>query len=229
MEITKEVDLFPIVKASFKEKGYSVYAEVAHFLRGIDLVAVKPEEHIAVELKMSFNNHLVAQAGWDTISFDKVYVAFPVSKPVLYHNDEVYWKLKEGIKTRYDRCFKQGIGILQILPHGLIFEALEAKKQQTIRRMDFTHFTESEEDLGGLPSQKGVSAGYYELENIKDYVRAHPTASWQEVFDNVHTHYSDHKSLAGSMSQWRGFSLRQFKETLKAQHVPMFSGSVVKG
>lgn len=229
MKIVKEVDLFPIVKASFKEKGYSVYAEVAHFLRGIDLVAVKPEEHIAVEMKMRFDAHCVRQACWNTVSFDKSYVAFPVKKPILFHTEEGFWKLRESVQSRYQTCQNDGIGILEILPSGLIFEALEPRQQKVMRRMDFTHYKERDEDVGGRPSQKGVSAGYYELESIKDYVRAHPKADWQEIFENVHTHYSNPKSLAGSMSQWRGFSLRQFKETLKAQHVPMFSGSVVKG
>lgn len=217
MKIEKEADLFPIVKANFKRQGYSVYAEVAHFLRGIDLVAVRTEEHIAVELKMSFNDHVVRQAHWNTLSFDKVYIAFPLTKPVLYHNDEVYWKLKESVRNRYDRCVREGIGIYQILPHGLIFEALEAKQQNVVKRMDFTHHKESVEDVGGLPSQKGVSAGYYELENIKDYVRAHPSASWREIFENVHTHYSNHTSLAGAMSQWRGFSLKEFKAKIAPQ------------
>lgn len=220
MKIAKEQDLFPIIKKSFKERGFAVYAEVAHYLRGIDLVAVKPEEHIAVELKMTFNNHLIRQAGWDTTSFDKVYIAFPVSKPVLYHNDETYWKIKESVRARYDRCVAQGIGIFQILPSGVIFEALEAKQQEYLKRMDFSHYTEGEDDIGGLPSQKGVSAGYYELESIKDYVRAHPEARWQEIFDNVHTHYSNHRSLAGAMRQWRGFSLQEFKKTLPIYQQP---------
>lgn len=214
MAITKEADLFPIIKSLYKEQGYKVFAEVAHFLRGIDLVAVKPEEHIAVELKLKFNIQVVRQAGWDTISFDKVYVAFPVKKPILFHNQDTYWEQRESTRKCYDGCRERGIGILQILPTGIVFEALEAKKQDTVRRMDFSHHLEKEDDIGGVPNQKGVSAGYYELENIKDYVRTHPNASWREIFENVHTHYSDHRSLAGAMSRWRGFSLKQFKSSL---------------
>ena len=210
--IKRETDLFPIVKNAFKNKGYTVYAEVAHFLRGIDLVAVNEEEHIAVELKLQFNDHLVRQAGWDSISFDKVYVAFPVKKAIFFHKDEVFYKLRQGVQERITKCEKRGIGILQILPTGVIFEALEAKKQENIRRMNFEHHKEGEEDIGGLPNQKGVSAGYYELETIKDYVLSHPNCSWKEIFENVHTHYADHRSLAGAMRQWRGFSLKDFKK-----------------
>lgn len=208
----KEKDLFPIVKKYFKEQGYTVYAEVAHFLRGIDLVAIKGNEHIAVELKMNFNDHVVRQAEWDSISFDKVFVAFPVKKPVIFHTQEHFWKLREGVRERFSRCENRGIGILEVLSAETIFEALEARQQENIRKMDFAHHKESEDDIGGLPCQKGVSAGYYELENIKDYVDAHPQAKWQEIFENVHTHYSSASSLAGSMKQWRGFSLPEYKK-----------------
>lgn len=212
--ISKEQDLYPFIKCHFKEQGFAVYAEVAHYLRGIDLVAASDDEHVAVELKMQFDDHSIRQAQWDSISFDKVYVAYPVKKPVLFHSNEVYCKLRESVRARYDRCVRQGIGIMQVFPTGLIFTALEAQQQKVYKKMDFTHYKETEEDVGGLPCQKGVSAGYYELESIKDYVRAHPTASWQEIFDNVHTHYSDHRSLAGCMRHWRGFSLKGFKQEL---------------
>lgn len=211
----KEADLYPIVKKPFKEKGYKVFAEVAHFLRGIDLVAVNDTEHIAVELKLSFNRHVIRQAGYNTISFDKSYVAFPVKKPIYFFNDKDFWKLRDSTRERYYACVREGIGILEILPSGVIFEALEAKKQTPIRRMDFTHFEESENDIGGMPCQKGVSAGYYELENIKDYVTAHPDASRKEIWQNVHNHYSSPSSMFGAMGQWRGFNLTEFKKTLK--------------
>lgn len=226
----KECDLYPIVKKMFKERGYSVFAEVAHFMRGIDLVAIKEEEHIAVELKLSFNWDVVRQAHTNKISFDKSYVAYPVKKPVLFHSEDVYWKLRDSTKQRYDRCVKEGIGIFQILPSGVIFEALEGQQLDPVRRMDFTHHKESEHDLGGLPSQKGVSAGYYELECIKDYVREHPDAKWKEIYDNVHNHYSNEKSLAGCMASWRGFSLSDFKKSLrkneqedKVEMTPLFT------
>lgn len=209
-----EADLYPLVKKYFKSLGYTVYAEVAHYYRGIDLVAIKDEHHIAVELKLCFNDKVVSQAIQNSISFDHVYVAYPVKKPVYFHFDETYWKLRESTRSRYERCVGRGVGILQILPTGVIYEALEPKQQEFFKKLDYTHYEENDKDVGGLPYQKGVSAGYHELESIKKYVTNNPNASWQDIFDNVHTHYANAKSLSGAMRQWRGFSLQDFKRRL---------------
>lgn len=213
--VVKEADLYPIIKKSFKADDYAVFAEVACDYRGVDLVAVKGDEHIAVELKLSFNDHVLRQATWDANFFDKVYVAYPVKKAVLFHVDDVYWSLREAAQQRYDYCKKWGIGILQVLPSGMIYEALEPTQQKPYRKLDLQHYVDADDDVGGVPYQKGVSEGYHELESIKKYVIAHPTASWREIYANVPTNYSSHTSLASSMSQWRGFYLQQFKDSLK--------------
>lgn len=210
----KEKDLFPPLKKYFKDQGYKVYAEVACFARGVDFVAVKGNEHIAVEMKLSFNRGVVYQAHTNRISFGKSYVAYPVKKPILFDNSEIYWKLRESIQSRYANCKGWGIGILQVLPKGTIFEALESIYEKPYRVFDFSQYTESENDEAGLPYQKGVSAGHYELAAIREYVKNHPTANWKEIYENVNNHYSSPQSLAGSMSQWRGFSLQEFKKSL---------------
>lgn len=213
--VQKEADLYPIIKKSFKNDGYSVFAEVACNYRGVDLVAVKGDEHIAVELKKSFNDHVLRQATWDANYFDKVYVAFPVRKAILFHSDDVYWGLRESVRDRYDYCLKRGVGIIQVLPSGMVYEALEPTQQRTIRKLDLKHYIDADDDVGGVPYQKGVSEGYHELESIKKYVIAHPDASWREIYENVPNHYSSHTSLSSSMSQWRGFYLQAFKDSLK--------------
>lgn len=210
----KEKDLFPPLKKHFKDNGYKVFAEVACFYRGVDFVAVKGNHHIAVEMKLSFNDQVVRQAHGNVISFGNSYVAFPVKKPILFNNDDQYWKLRQSIRDRYDRCVQRGIGIYQVLPSGVVFEALEAKYQKPYRVFDFSQYRESHKDEAGLPCQKGVSEGYYELKAIQAYVRKHPTANWKEIYLNVNNHYSSSTSLAGSMRSWRGFSLQDFKKQI---------------
>lgn len=211
----KEKDLFPFLKKHFKEQGFKVYSEVACFYRGVDFVAVKGDEHIAVEMKMSFNKSVIYQASGNITSFGNSYVAYPVKKATMFHNDEAYWKLRESVRNRYEFCRQRGIGIMQIiLPHGIIFTALEAVYQKPYRIFDFSQYKERATDEAGLPCQKGVSEGYYELKAIKAYVRKHPEAKWKEIYDNVQNHYSSPQSLAGSMSQWRGFSLNEFKKII---------------
>lgn len=213
----KEADLYAPVKKSFKADGYAVYAEVACNYRGVDMVAEKGDEQIAIELKLSFNDKVVQQARDNKHFFDKSYIAFPVKKPIYFNMPDELAKLRESVQWRYTVCQKMGIGILEVLPSGVIFEVLEAEvleRNKHIRRLDLTHYIEADDDLGGLPYQRGVSEGYHELEGIKRYVTAHPNASWKEIFDNVSNHYSSHTSMAGAMRQWRGFSLAEFKKGL---------------
>lgn len=213
--ILREADLYPIVKKIFKADGYAVYAEVACNYRGVDMVAEKGEEQIAIELKLSFNDKVVQQARSNKYFFDKTYIAFPVKKPIYFENADVFAKLRESVKWRYEVCRKMGIGILEVLPSGTIFEVLEAKALDAPRRrLDLTHYIDADGDVGGVPYQKGVSEGYHELEAIKRYVTAHPTASRKEIFENVSNHYSSPASMFGAMGQWRGFNLSEFKASL---------------
>lgn len=213
--VKRESDLYPIVKKYFKDQGYTVFAEVACMGRGVDMVAVKGDEHIAIELKLSFNSDVVWQARQATLHFDKSYIAFPVKEARFFHQPDYYWAQRESIQQRYLNMEGLGIGMLQVLPSGMVYEELEAKQQKPYRKLDLQHYVEADDDLGGLPYQKGVSEGYHELESIKKYVRDHPKANWREIFENVSTHYASHTSLAGSMSQWRGFYLSEFKKSLK--------------
>lgn len=220
MSVKVEADLYPLVKKSFKADGYAVYAEVACNYRGVDMVAEKGEEQIAIELKLTFNDKVVQQARGNKHFFDKSYIAFPVKKPIYFENPDVFAKLRESVQWRYEVCRKMGIGILEVLPSGVVFEVLEAQqleRNKHIRRLDLTHYIDADDDVGGLPYQRGVSEGYHELEAIKRYVTEHPTASWKEIFSAVSNHYSSPQSMAGAMRQWRGFSLAEFKHGLIEQ------------
>ena len=220
----KEKHLFPPLKAYFNGLGYKVYAEVPNFYRGVDFVAVKGDDHIAVEMKISFNNEVVCQANKNQISFGKCYVAYPVKEVILIpkdfedmqrENHAPFRKLQESVQNRVSDCQTRGIGILQVVgKHALVVEVLEAKYKVPYRIFDFSTYRESKSDEAGLPFQKGVSAGYMELKAIKRYVKKHPNCNWCEIYENVQNHYSSASSLSGSMSQWRGFSLSQFKKSL---------------
>lgn len=200
----KEKDLFPPLKKYFKDQGYTVYAEVPVFYRGVDFVAVKGDDHIAVEMKLGFTKKVIQQATQNTISFARSYVAYPVKQAKSFKDDRS--------AESFNRCVSQGIGILQVFPHGTIFTALEAVPKTPYRVFDFSQYSEKDEDEAGLPFQKGVSAGYFELEAIKAYVLKNPKAKWREIYDNVQNHYSNYSSMAASMKCWRGFDLRTFKQ-----------------
>lgn len=214
----KEKDLFPPLKKHFKELGYTVYAEVACWQRGIDFVAVKPDHHIAVEMKMGFTAKVIQQAHGAKVAFHEAYVAFPVKKPFLAdpHNSDTYWALPVRLREKIYHCKQRGIGIIQVIqPHNTIFTSMLSVPEKPYRLFDFSQYTESDDDEAGLPYQKGVSAGYYELEAIKAYVRLNPMASRQEIYEKVNNHYSNAASMFGAMKSWRGFSLKDFKNSLR--------------
>jgi hypothetical protein len=211
---SKEKELFPPLKKYFNSLGYKVYAEVPYYFRGIDFVAVKEGHHIAVEMKMAFTHKLIWQAHQNRSGFHEICIAYPVKQPMIFTNADQYWKLSEKIRKKVEHCRNWGIGIFQVLPKGTIFSTMEAESRNPHRVFDFSQYTESDDDEAGLPYQKGVSAGYYELEAIKAYVRQYPNADWKEIYANVQNHYSSPASLAGSMRQWRGFQLQEFRKSL---------------
>ncbi len=71
-----EVDLYKPVKDYFTAEGYDVYGEV----NDCDVVAVKEEELIIVELKLRLNLDLVMQATKRQRLSDQVIVAIPKPK-----------------------------------------------------------------------------------------------------------------------------------------------------
>ncbi len=208
--MTKESDLFPPLKKYFNELGYKVFAEVPCIYRNVDFVAVRKGEHNAVEMKTGFTKGVVYQAYTNISSFHKSCIAYPVKKAKIFNKDT---NKRDGEK--YDTCFSNGIGILQILPHGTIFEALEAKAHKPYKEYDFSTFETNDNDEAGLPCQKGISAAFVVLDRIKNYVKKHPKADWQEIYENVQHHYSSKASLSGSMSRWKGFNLEAFKKSIK--------------
>lgn len=226
----KEKDLFPPLKKYFKDLGYNVYVEVPAIYRPVDFVAVRGDDHIAVEMKLSFNRKVIQQANNNQRYFGKSYVAFPVRHAkifdldeggfVINHNDGLH-KVSDKNWTNYGLCVNEGIGILEVVgKHQNIFEALEAEYKKPYQLYDFSLFEENENDEAGLPSNKGISAASYEVKLIRRYILTHPDCTWKEIFENVQNHYSSARSLAGSMLQYQGFDLNQFKNLHPEIYIP---------
>ncbi|MCQ6267622.1 DUF2161 family putative PD-(D/E)XK-type phosphodiesterase [Fictibacillus sp. WQ 8-8] len=71
-----ETDLYEPVRDFFMEKGFEVYGEVNH----CDIVVVKEDELIIVELKLNLNVELLVQATNRQRLTDFVYIAIPRPK-----------------------------------------------------------------------------------------------------------------------------------------------------
>ncbi|WP_019156717.1 DUF2161 domain-containing phosphodiesterase [Robertmurraya massiliosenegalensis] len=94
-----EKDLFPPVQKYFSKLKYEVYGEV----NDCDVVAVKEDELIIIELKLHFNSDLLIQATNRQRLTDQVYIAIP--KP----------RFKRNSKKWHDMCH-----LLKRLELGLI-------------------------------------------------------------------------------------------------------------
>lgn len=103
----KETDLYEPVKQLFTKLGYQVYAEV----NDIDVMVVKDDQIIAIELKTSFNLKLILQAITRQKISDNVYVAIPRPK----------------YKQRLSKSFKEKELLLRRLELGLILVATDVK------------------------------------------------------------------------------------------------------
>lgn len=96
-----EVDLFKPVQKYFTSLGYEVYGEV----NDCDVVAVKEEELIIIELKLNLNVDLLIQAANRQRLTDQVYIAIP--KP----------KYKRNSKKWHDMCHlikKLELGLIMV-------------------------------------------------------------------------------------------------------------------
>ena len=104
-----EVDLYKPVKDFFTAEGYDVYGEV----NDCDVVAVREDELIIVELKLRLNMDLVMQATKRQRLSDQVYVAIP--KPKLSFRSQK-WR---------DICY-----LMRRLEVGLLIVSLEKNEEQ---------------------------------------------------------------------------------------------------
>lgn len=75
-----EVDLYKPIQNHFRQQGYEVYGEV----NDCDITAVKGNELIVIELKLSLNVELLVQATKRQRLADLVYIAVPKPKYNLY-------------------------------------------------------------------------------------------------------------------------------------------------
>lgn len=104
----KETELYQPVKELLTELGYEIRSEVKY----ADIVAIKNNELVIVELKTSYNMKLIIQAAKRQRISEQVYIGIP--RPVY--------------KKRFGKDFKDKEFLLRRLGLGLIFIAMEAEQ-----------------------------------------------------------------------------------------------------
>ncbi|UCD92286.1 MAG: hypothetical protein JSV43_08750 [Methanobacteriota archaeon] len=99
-----EEDLKAGLKSFFRSHGYRAYAEVRMINRWVDLVAVKGDEVVAVEIKLSNWKEALRQAVAYQLGADYSFVAM-LFKHACHAYRNRYWFQKEGV------------GLIAVRPH----------------------------------------------------------------------------------------------------------------
>jgi hypothetical protein len=198
LKIIKEIDLSKPVADWLRKRGFVVYSEVPFLTRCLDMVGIKSDDIIVIELKMSLTEKVIRQALVARIATDKVYVGVPTNPK----------------STSIDKCRKYHIGILKI--NQEIEEILRPTQAKCKFKSATEHLIENAKaqepsDIAGLPTLKGIGPAQAVAAFIKGYVNEHPKAGWKEIYENVPNHYSNHKSMAGAMNNWCGLRLSDLK------------------
>jgi hypothetical protein len=153
----KEIALYPNIKQYFEALGYDVKAEVNH----VDVMCVKDEEVILVELKLTLNETLIYQGIQRQKLYDHVYLAI----------------LKPSEKIRRSKSFQHKLEIVKHLSLGMlyvhaqnhqvevIFHAHTAtKKKPKHARKLVQEFHERKLNMNeGGSHQQGIMTAYKEL------------------------------------------------------------------
>ncbi len=149
-----EKDLYQPIKEYLENLGYSVKAEV----RNLDIMAVKNDTTIVVEMKKGLSLKLLFQGCDRQRIFDNVYIA--ISNP--------------GSKTRKTKAFKEKLHIIKRLSLGLLlvdidksevevildpkkFQPRKNKRKQKLLLEEFASRSSSS-NIGGITRQKIMTA-----------------------------------------------------------------------
>ena len=112
----RERDLAGPVAGHFTSLGYRVFAEVGIAGRYADLLAYRPEEIVAIELKLEDWKGALRQGMAYQLGADRAFVAMPLARV-------------QDVWRRRDAFEREGIGLLAIDPLGRVRRVLPAEFQ----------------------------------------------------------------------------------------------------
>ena len=115
----QEVDLYKPIQTHFTREGYEVYGEV----KDCDIVAVRGDELVIIELKLTLSVDLLIQAAKRQRLTDKVYIAIPKPK---YRKNSRQWT---------DKCH-----LIRRLELGLILVSVSGRGAKAEITLDPTPF-----------------------------------------------------------------------------------------
>lgn len=180
----RESKLFNPIKLLFESRNYNIFTEINILYSCIDVIALKNNIIISIEMKMSLTKKLIRQAYTHKLFSNYVYVAVK-TKP---------------IKKSIDRCKKYGLGIICV-KNDKAFIILESKENNDFysnyRKILTKRCLQSKNNkIAGLPQLKGIGPRIDCKKRVKEYLKLNKNATWKEIFNNVSNHYCNYKSMA---------------------------------
>lgn len=173
----READLFSPLKRHFESQGWAVYAEVPAPHGGyVDLLAVREQIWLAVELKPYFSRNAVRQAGRNKRFVWESYVAVPASARMT--------------PRRQAALKRHGAGLLAVADSGVstAIEARCAAPPCTLHEAFGRHLSGQLAQLyaaacGGVPTLERISANQLLIEKIEAALLARGgIANTEEIF-----------------------------------------------
>ncbi|MCL6571859.1 MAG: hypothetical protein K6T88_09280 [Bacillus sp. (in: Bacteria)] len=131
-----EVDLYKPIQSYFSNEEYEVYGEV----RDCDMVAVKGDELVVIELKLTLSVDLLIQATKRQRLTDQVYIAIPIPK---YRLNSKHWTDKCHLVRRLELglivvSFSGKIAKAEVIFHPTPFNRRKSSGQNKLKREKIT-------------------------------------------------------------------------------------------
>lgn len=172
----KESELFlPIKKLLMEQYECSeVYGEVLD----IDVLAIRGDYDVGVELKTSLNWKVIEQALKRTHICDYVFVGVPESNTINY--------------IALDTLKRYGLGLMTVNKSGGAKLVLQPSKHQVTRRKKARSYVQEHHSktIGGVKTGEGPTAYSETMVKIKAYMNGKGWVTAQDISKAVKTHYT---------------------------------------
>ncbi len=175
----KETDLYQPVKSFLEKSGYNVKAEV----KSCDIVAMKNDEIIIIELKLSFNLELIFQIIDRQKKCDSVYAALPLPEDYFKNSK---WKSVKNLLRRLNAglIFISENGNVQIVFHPADFDSKKSRSANMKHRRAIINEFESRSfdgNTGGSTRKKLMTAYRESCVKIAAFLKKHKKASPKDM------------------------------------------------
>lgn len=182
----KESELADIVIKYYESKGYTIYSEVLYKPRGkrADIVAVKNNEYVVIETKMSMNLKLLEQAFFWKDKSHKTYLCFPSQR-------KINW-------FAVNMCKDYGIGIFILRKGNLqLYSESSVCKNPDLPKL----YEQQKDSISGSKGGDYVTPFKITRDKLVNYVKKNGENTLISCVQKIDHHYSNDNSAKQSLTK----------------------------